>query len=133
MCRLNNFNVKTFFLCFDNFWASQYDITFVKKVGCYEPRWFGKLNCFIWSILPWRQSPIFIWMSKQWLHNYSLSGYLSLPTRVGTTQLYYFWKVIFRFEFETANQPGFEPWSAGLKPATLTIELHSINHYFWLL
>ena len=32
------------------------------------------------------------------------------------------------FEFETAKQPGFEPGSPGPKAATLTIELHSIDH-----
>ena len=32
----------------------------------------------------------------------------------------------FRFEFKTANQPGFEPGSPGHKAAKLTIKLHSI-------
>ena len=36
-------------------------------------------------------------------------------------------KSIFDFEFETANQPGFEPRLAGQKGAMLTIELHSIE------
>ena len=38
-----------------------------------------------------------------------------------------FVKLDFRFEFETANQPGFEPRSPGPKTAMLTIELHSID------
>ena len=38
-----------------------------------------------------------------------------------------FMKAQFLFEFETANQPGFEPGSPGTKAATLTIELHSIE------
>ena len=33
----------------------------------------------------------------------------------------------FRFEFKTANQPGFEPGSPGLKAARLAIKLHSID------
>ena len=31
----------------------------------------------------------------------------------------------FQFEFETMNQPGFEPGTSGPQAATLTIELHS--------
>ena len=38
-----------------------------------------------------------------------------------------FVKLNFLFEFETANQPGFEPGSLGPKGAMLTIELHSID------
>ena len=51
-----------------------------------------------------------------------------------TTRLYYSNKLNFRFEFETAHQPGFEPWSPGPKDAKLTIDLHSIDHlddYVW--
>ena len=33
----------------------------------------------------------------------------------------------FQFEFETVNQPGFEPGFLGPKAATLTIELHSFD------
>ena len=38
-----------------------------------------------------------------------------------------FVKLYFSFEFETANQPGFEPRTLELKAATLTMELHSIK------
>ena len=41
-------------------------------------------------------------------------------------RLVLFVRLNFRFEFETANQPGFEPGSPGPKLAVLTIEiLHS--------
>ena len=40
-----------------------------------------------------------------------------------------FVKYNFQFEFMTANQPGIEPGSSGLKAATLTLELHSIDAY----
>ena len=33
----------------------------------------------------------------------------------------------FKFEFETLNQPGFEPGSLRLKAVTLTIELQFID------
>ena len=48
-----------------------------------------------------------------------------------------FMKTHFLFEFETANQLGFEPGSPGPKAAMLTIELHSFDgknkvSYFFL-
>ena len=44
--------------------------------------------------------------------------------------LYYSCKFnFFHFEFEKANQPGFEPGSSGYKAASLTIELHSIDKF----
>ena len=38
------------------------------------------------------------------------------------------YKLNFRFEFETANQPGFEAGSLEPKASMLTIELHSIDY-----
>ena len=38
-----------------------------------------------------------------------------------------FVKLRFQIEFETVNQPEFEPGSQGPKAATLTIEFHSIH------
>ena len=37
----------------------------------------------------------------------------------------------FQFEFETANQPGFEPGSPGPIAPTLTFELQSIDESFY--
>ena len=70
---------------------------------------------------------------------FSFSIYLSIPTRLFTdtvitigvaqSKACIFVKgQLFYFEFETANQPGFKPRSPGHKEATLTIELHSIDH-----
>ena len=42
-------------------------------------------------------------------------------------------KLKFQFEFETANQPGFEPRSPGPKMAIQTIELHSIDQKYYCL
>ena len=66
----------------------------------------------------------------------SLSGYLSLPTRVSphcrdtalarAPHACIIHGTQFLFEFQTANQPGLEPESPGPKRPTLTIELHSI-------
>ena len=39
------------------------------------------------------------------------------------------WKLNFLYEFETANQPEFEPGSVRPKAAMLTIELNSIDLY----
>ena len=41
--------------------------------------------------------------------------------------LVFFMKLNFPFEFQTANQLGFEPASPGPKAAMLNIELHSID------
>ena len=60
---------------------------------------------------------------------YNFSIFLLIPTRMPSDC----WVIVLaRFEFETANQPGFEPRSPRPKAAMLTIELHSIEfvHFY---
>ena len=107
--------------------------------------WFSQYNIFQWqergtmslddSDKPVEQYECLLIISK--FVSASLSGFLLPPLKVSpvagystckiTTRLYNSWHSFFLFDFETANQSGFEPGSLVPKAARLTIELHSID------
>ena len=111
------------------FWSSQCRFAF---------RWEDSDNCFddsnkhweLWTILPSYPSITqLLWpFITTYKADHSHCDYNRRYTiiRYMTIVLYYSC-ISFWFEFETANQPGFEPGSPGLKAATLIIELHSID------
>ena len=99
--------------------------------------WFKYTSWAVWSIR--KMTPIFIIDDVRRYSIFATTNlfiytYKDAPI-AGLQYLHYSWKLNFQFEFETGNQPGFEPGSPGPKVATLTIELHSIdyNNILWQL
>ena len=122
----------------ENFLTSQCDIIWLKESSTISldnsviAITSFELSCHIESLQFSCMKP------GQWCLHFSLSGYLSPPTRLPPpiTGLQYFLeyhrlvlclKTQFLYEFNTANQPGFKPRSPRPKAATLTIKLHSID------
>ena len=68
----------------------------------------------------------------KWLFitTYKVAPYFRVTLLARVPHAYIICENSIKFEFETVNQPGFEHGSLG--PATLTIELHSIDNIFFI-
>ena len=80
--KLNNLNAIMVFLCLENFWASHYAIILLEELATTSRD--NLVNTIASFELSYHVESLqfCIMMPAQWCHHFSLSGYLSPPTRL---------------------------------------------------